>query len=650
MIACDLETYLIRPGLLTPKIVCGSFAEEPVMGVSRGPYLELRETAINIASNLISRKCELAGANIAFDFGCLLAADPSLFPAIWKLYEEGKVWDVQIAQTLVAIAEGRLQDGFIFTREGTKLKSNGKITNRYSLASCVSEVLGRDDAKRNDVYRLRYSEFDNLPLDQWPEEARQYPLDDAQNTLGVALAQRNSGFDFRNLPSQCFAAFCLHLSAINGLRTNGRQVRVLRDVLETKLAEIRHWATSENLLRTDGTKDTKLIKSLIEADYGEAPKTAGGGVSMSRDTLSHARSPILKKFSEISKLEKLATYLPTLEEASNTPLNTRYNVLLSTGRASSESMIQLLPRKGGVRECFEARGIYSSCDYPAVELTTLAQVCLWSVKYSQLAKAINEGMDAHCLLASKMVGMQYDDFKSRYENDEQLNDIRQAAKAGNFGYPGMMGAVKFVEAKLNEGSSVCQWMNKRDNRCGETKAKEHRGVLLKTPLCERCIECAQRLRQFYLETWPEIRTYWQWITAELQSKGEKITQFVSGRVRGGLHAPAAANTLFQGLAADAAKLAVINMTKEMYLVSSSPLYGSRLAVFAHDETIIDSPPERAGVAALRQAEIMREALQLYVPDIKVGKLKPVLMKNWFKGAKQKFNESGELIPWAPTES
>ena len=643
MVSFDLETYLIAPGNLAPKIVCGSFADDT------GSWLSLRDEAVESITDWLQDRSSgpVAGANIAFDFGCLLAEKPSLFPLVWKAYEDGRIWDVQIAQTLVAISEGRLQDGFIFTRSGDKLKSNGKITTRYSLASCVSEVLGRTDAKRNDAYRLRYGELDSIPFDEWPAEAKQYPLDDAQNTLEVAVAQRDSGFEFIDLPAQCLTAFCLHLSAMTGLRTNAAKVQALEAGLAAKRDQIVRECQKFSLIRSDGSRDTALIRSLVEKDYPEAPRTAGGQISMSRDTLAHARSPELQTLSKLSAIDKHITYLPTLQEAARVPLNTRYNILLATGRASSESMVQLLPRKGGIRECFEARGIYSSCDYPAVEMITLAEVCMRSVRYSQMAKAINAGMDLHCLLASKMIGMPYEAYKAKYESDETLTDLRQAGKAANFGFPGMMGPAKFVEAKLNEGSSVCQWMHGKDGKCGVKKLKKWRDKDLKTALCERCIESAQKLRQYYLETWPEIRDYWKYIESQLEGGGGRIQQFVSGRLRGGLTAPQAANTLFQGLAADAAKKAVRQMTKEMYLDKSSALYGSRLVVFNHDETIIDSPTERASMAAVRQAEVMQECLQFYTPNVKVAKLKPVLMKSWQKSAKQVFDSEGKLLPWVP---
>ena len=87
------------------------------------------------------------------------------------------------------------------------------------------------------------------------------------------------------------------------------------------------------------------------------------------------------------------------------------------------------------------------------------------------------------------------------------------------------------------------------------------------------------------------------------------------------------------------------MTKEMYLDTLSPLYGSRLVNFSHDETIIEIPEERAHEAAMRQAEVMIQQMRTVVPDVLV-KAEPALMRNWWKNAEAVY-ENGKLVPWEP---
>jgi DNA polymerase I-like protein with 3'-5' exonuclease and polymerase domains len=648
LLSFDLETHKIQPGLLSPPIVCGAFVDGP----SRNPELLDRVKTLNRVSVLLPEPSwTFVGQNIAYDFGCVLAADPSLLPLVWKAYAERRVHDIGIAATLNAIAEGRLQDGDLFLRDGTKAKG------RYTLDLLVKEWLGRDDAKENARFRTSYALLEGIPVADWPEDARQYPLDDALNTLQVAEAQLKPDAckNLQDLPIQAQTAFCLHLGALWGLRTNPEAVEAFAKATLEQQEGMKKTFQEKGLYRVGGTKkepklvkDTKLLKDLVTKAYlGSPPRTEKGDVSTDRVTLEESHDELLELFSTVSKVDKLATYIPALREASTKPLNVRPNVLLSSGRSSYEGLVQLMPRSGGVRDCFTPRPryLYSSVDYAAVELVTLAQVFLWTVGKSNLANALNDGMDPHSLFAARMLEVSYEDFLKN-KKEPALASKRQAAKAANFGFPGMMGAAKFVVAKRKEGMRVCE-LTHADGACGESKALEWKGKPTDFPLCVRCLEEAEALRRYYLEMWPEVRLYWEWVMQNMDPGDESLEQFISKRRRAGLTGPSGANTLFQGLAADGAKRAVIALTEEMYLDRSSPLYGSRLVVFAHDETILEVPEATAHEAAHRQAEVMIAKMKEVVPGVRVT-AEPALMRKWLKGAETKYNEAGRLVPWEPT--
>lgn len=783
LVAFDIESHKIQPGLLSPPICCGAFA------FKHSSQLHDRETALNQLVIVLAAGDTIAGQNIAYDFGCVLYHRPELFPLIWKAYEEGRVHDIGITATLNALGEGRLIEGDLFLRDGSKAKG------RYSLDMLVKEWLGRDDAKANARFRTSYALLEGIPISDWPEDARQYPIDDVTNTLEVAEAQlKGPCLNLHDMPRQAHTAFCLHLGAMWGLRTDAEAVEKFATATLEQQAALKQKFLEHGIYRYEGpkkdpkrkiTKDTKKLKALVEAAYlGSPPRTETGGVSTDRVTLEESHDPLLEELASVSKIDKLATYIPALREATQKPLNVRPNVLLSTGRSSYEGLIQLLPRRGGVRDCFVPRPgrVFSSVDYAAVELSTLAQVCIWTVGESVLGDAINQGLDPHSFFAARMVGMKYEDFMARRDAEKALKDKRQAAKACfaadtlvltprgwvpivqvttqdlvwdgeqwvshqgvldqgvrlterfaavaatpdheiltghgwrawsevrtnpslfqsalasaispsssgidectevessslkprlhvydllnagprhrftiltssgpiivsncNFGFPGMMGASKFVVAKRRESLRVCELIH-RDGKCGSEKALEWKGRPTDYPLCVRCLEEAEALRNFYLEMWPEVPEFWAWIQANIDPHDDGLVQFISKRRRAGVTGPSGANTMFQGLAADGAKAAVIALTKEMYDDNSSPLYGSRLVVFSHDETILEIPEERAHEAAHRQAEVMVAEMKKYVPDVKVSAA-PALMTKWLKDAEPVYNE-GRLVPWEPKQ-
>lgn len=671
--AFDTETHRISKGDelictcgrfhgLVPPIVVGSFATSKDTYAQFAPHLPTSGVWERLQASA-ARGGSIYVANGAYDFGCIATEIPEALSTIWQWYEEGRVHDVLVACTLNAIAEGRLHDGELFMRNGSPAidPEKGTRTTRYSLALAAKEWLGREDAKRNDAYRLRYAELESVPMQFWPHEAQQYPLDDARTTYDVASQQLDPFHErpcenLHEVAKQSHTWFCLHLGAVVGFKTDPERVGPLKNRLEDELNKRRERAREMGFMRLETkkgvakyVKNTKVIKARVEEAYGVyTPKTDTKQTSADRVTLEESADDGLMEFAEISKTEKLAGYVPVLESGTKYPVSVRPNVLLSTGRASYEGVIQLMPRKGGIRECIKFRGVGSSVDYSAVELSTLAQVCIWTVGYSDLAEAINKGLDPHALLGSKLANVSYKEFVQRLEaKDAATKDLRQAAKAGNFGFPGMMGAPKFVIAKRKEGSRVCEWFY-RDGRCGERKIHEWYGKPLERRLCERCCETAAILKSEYLQMWREVKPYWGYVSAQVDTKGG-LEQFISKRFRGLDRAPAAANTLFQGLAADGAKAAVRKLTKEMYLERSSPLFGTRLMAFAHDETLVDIPDEGVDfvyAAARRQATVMVEEMKAYVPDVLI-KAEPALMRYWYKEADPVRDAQGRLIPWEP---
>lgn len=709
-IALDLETHLIAPGLLAPPPVIGSVAwVEP--GSER--LVELDEFAEFFTEQV--RGSELViGANIAYDLGILAAYGYVPLAVIFDAYEAGRVYDVQIAQALDAIANGHL---FKDPATGGALYVNGKRSNRYSLEACVKLCLGHEDAKANDDWRLRYAELEGVPLADWPADAKQYPLDDARNTMDAALVQlgQTGAEPYRNLHNmkeQAFAAWCLHLASMWGIRTDAKAVGDLRAQVEARHAEAVRRFTGVFLRGPEaksraGTEDQSLLKRAVAKAYGALgvcpvcggtgkvasektgkpvtckegcdgtgldldtapglPRTEKGAISTNRDTLMESGDDTLEEYALVSEGEKLrGTYLPFVEKGARWPINVRSNVLVENGRASYDDVIQQMPKKGGVRETIYAPPgwLIGSDDYAAIELCTLAQAQLDILGQSTMAEMINDTRDPgslHTAMAARMVGASFEELKARVKaGDKQAKDYRQAAKAANFGLPGGMGEATFVLGKRKRiegttwspdgqveyaGIRFCLLMIGAE-RCGLEKVTEWKGRAI-PPTCVRCLECAADLRAVWFEQWPEMKPYFDFVSRQVDAGGE-VVQLRSERVRGGLTFTNAANGYFSGLAADGAKEALPRVTREMYLDPSSPLYGSRLQFFAHDEFVALHPEAKAAEAATRMATVMEEAMRVYVPDVFV-KAEPALMRHYSKSAEAVYDASGRLVPWEDRE-
>lgn len=229
MVSFDTETYLAES---IPPLVCGSTAH------AGSADLLSKSAARRAFMHLLEGSDVITGANIAFDMGVMAADafeetdDEAVLRAIFAKYDRDEVFDIQIAEALNAIAGGHL---FKDPRTGGDLKdpATGK-RGRYSLSIVVDQVLGRQDAKVNDFWRKRYAILERVPVEHWPGEAKQYPKDDARNTLEVAIAQTRTHRNLACMPDQARAAFALHLATSWGFRTDAAAV----DKLESEaLAE-----------------------------------------------------------------------------------------------------------------------------------------------------------------------------------------------------------------------------------------------------------------------------------------------------------------------------------------------------------------------------------------------------------------------------
>jgi DNA polymerase I len=703
LVAFDLETHLIQPGLLAPPIVCASFADDDRSQLVTPSDLR------NVFDHYVSDGSTFAGANIAYDFGCLAVRYPDTLPMIFDLYDQDRVWDVQIAEKLYAIGHGCL---------GNHPTTGERLTG-YSLDQ-VAKIHGITDAKENDEWRLRYAELDGLPFDQWPEVAQQYPIDDAVNTLEVAQLQirrsleNSDHIDWSNthdVASQCRASWALHLGAIWGFKVDQTRVLKYGDDVRAKRAKMINLLRKLGFYRDDETKDTLVVARAVALAYGDPgkvcsqctggglvstgarygksgkrlkdadpkkcskcngvgvddspaiPKTEAGRISCSRDTLEESGSDDLLALAAYGEMDRAVTsYLPYLVEAGDKPLTLAPNNPLETGRTSYRGLIQLFPRNGGERECIVPRpgNVFYSVDYGGIELATHAQSCLWLLGESKLADVLNEGGKPHDMLAAKLARITDDEFSKRYKaGDKRLKALRQAAKPANFGFPGGMGAAKLVlqqrasgpdtigpDGRVYGGLRFCILLGTA-TECGTKKVTEYKRKPC-PPTCHACLIAAEDLRKAWFAQWPENESYFAFVADVVERKGF-IKQHVSNRIRGRIEFTNGANSYFQGLAADGAKRALYAVVKKQYTDRTSPLFGSRTILFAHDELIGECAEETAHETVTAVVEQMILSMREYVPDVAVT-AEPTLMRRWYKQAELTINPTTKRIePWEPKQ-
>jgi DNA polymerase I-like protein with 3'-5' exonuclease and polymerase domains len=112
---------------------------------------------------------------------------------------------------------------------------------------------------------------------------------------------------------------------------------------------------------------------------------------------------------------------------------------------------------------------------------------------------------------------------------------------------------------------------------------------------------------------------------------------LTGRLRAKASYCARHNTVFQGLAADGAKLA-------LWLLWRS---GYRIVNFIHDEVLIEIPVDSDWTEhASRIEALMIQGMREVVPDISID-VEFAATDRWLKGAKPVFDENNQLRLWNP---
>jgi DNA polymerase I-like protein with 3'-5' exonuclease and polymerase domains len=631
-VAFDTETYRIVLGRLAPPPVVLTYA------TSNGTE---RAVTPDEGARLLRSWCEdpntiIVGHNVAFDMGVMLGAYPELVEPIFEAYAAGRVRDTSIREKLIRLASGEMSSDFGAGRKMTSFSMEAIFKVRFN--EDLSALKQGDGA-----WRLNYHRLDGVPLEAWPKEALDYAMGDATRTLRLFHAQGEDDSlvvdqatgAVTNEQEQVAAAIALHLAGVWGIRTDPHAVAELARRLDEEAVAHERAMREAGVLRADGTKDLKRVKALVEECLGDnAPRTEKGAISTDRECLMRTGHPALKAVAELGAIDKLRkTYVPMLLQGTEVPINPAWNVLVESGRTSArEPNLQNLPRKGGVRECFVPRKgrIFASADYSTLELCTLAQVCLDLFGHSAMAEALHAGRDLHLQMAASILGVDYDEVLARHKaKDPQVKEMRQLAKAANFGYPGGLGAASF-----------------------QTYAAATYNVTVSE-------DESRQLKAQWLEAWPEMRAFFDHVGGQLQMRDAfDLVQPRSGRIRGQVGYCDGCNSHFQGLAADGAKAAMFLLQQECYTGKSelwkgegaSPLYGCRMVAFIHDEFVLEVPEALplAQAAVARLVEVMVEGMALYVPDVPI-KAEPTLMRRWYKEAEPVWDADGKLLVWEPKE-
>lgn len=362
----DTETHPFRPGRMAPPVVCVQFC------VDGGPaQIVVKPDIYPTVRGWLEAGALTVGHNVSYDWAALVSDYPDLTPLVWQAYRSDLVADTMIRQKLSDIGRSRYR------------------TRQYNLGS-VSAIHGGPTLNKDDPWRTRYAELEDVPLAQWPQEALSYALLDAEATRAAYLGQE-ARYDPALLvdgASQARKFWALQLASVWGIRTSARGVASLREGVEARIAELQGLLTTPlgcgcdvvawkpedagedcpwcgnkvvgGLLRPNGTRDTKAAKEHMRRVCEELglplAKTKGDDISLSNDVCDATQDVLLKTYAEYSSLKKtLSNDVKAWEQGIVLPCHPHFD-LADTGRITAAKPNSTNPRRmPGVRECIVPR-------------------------------------------------------------------------------------------------------------------------------------------------------------------------------------------------------------------------------------------------------------------------------------------------------
>jgi len=296
-----------------------------------------------------------------------------------------------------------------------------------------------------------------------------------------------------------------------------------------------------------------------------------------------------------------------------------------TGDAIQDAVIDA---RSGLRDCFQARpgNRLVIFDYSAQELRIAASIALENT----MLNAFIDGKDLHCVSATLMFNVNYDEFYKKYkEGDKVAKQQRNIAKVVSFGSlygSGPPNLAKTLNISLEEAKDILEkfWgaypgLKHAMTRYGDLAYKYGYS---NTVLGRRryYTDILQKIRHVELAQGPEAlqalivsnKIFW-FIEKHGKVSFENIKQAkfaLINKLKGQI-ARQAGNMGIQGAAADMVKLASVYIRNE-YLKKN---IDAKIVGLIHDEIITECKTEDAQVCYDIMDRNMKKALNLFCPNV-----------------------------------
>lgn len=459
LISIDFETYLIDERNPSPKPVCLSYyyidhKKEENKGIVIG--FDGMEAFLK---DILSSNKRIIAHNMRFEALVIDEHFKSLRPLLYRKIDNKELICTKVYEQLLD-------------------NIRKKPSYRFDLASMVMNYFNTDiseDKKNPDAWRLRYNELDGIALEDWPQEAIDYAIDDSVWAHKVYLEQKKEPLD---IYLSVAADIYLNKMGNAGIAVDPKRVETLEQELLDKLTPKyknleKHELTVFDEKSGKYKKKMNNLRTFLTEKIETVEKTAKGTIATSSEAIERYMSAvkegsevagIMQDYLDVMKYEKILTaFVSRLKKAlPDEPLiRTNYRSAVSSGRTSSSSSsqyasvnMQQMPREVpnvtyDIRNCFVPRpgNCIVSIDYSGLELASTANQLKVLTGQTNMLDIVNSGknpVDMHSMLAYRIMNIK-EKTKETYESfvankkKSPYKEYRQLAKPINLGFPGGIG-------------------------------------------------------------------------------------------------------------------------------------------------------------------------------------------------------------------
>lgn len=509
----------------------------------------------------------LVWQNAPFDIQVLMHELPR--ELLLSYYDRNLIYDTKILYTLLQLA----------VVGQTPQRSDASLKAMYKQMFAL-------DIDKNNAVRTTFDQFLGKEYEEMSVEHAGYAALDVVYTMQLfnrlmdLIKPHDKMGTLLTAHIQVKGDLVLSQCHINGIGVDLEAKNKLAQELEKEISNIGDRLYTWGIVRgKPGINDQyeRVIKRLgLEP---KLPKTDSGKISSKGSDLEpYQYIPFINDYVNMNTYEKLLSFLVNLNDPVMHP---SYTTILNTGRTATQKghngmSIHQIPKVGGIREIMipkQKDHVFIDTDYSTIELAGLSQVLLNLYGSSRMAELINEGKDLHIATAVSV-----------YKKPE--NEITKAERAfckiPNFAYPTNMAPSTFVEY------------------CKQYKVSVNEDE-------------SANIKEAWLDAYPEMRKYFSepngkedGRTLEGRTTYEHYT--ITGRKRARCTYTAYLNTHFQGLCADGLKIALFNLFKAGYHITTE----------IHDQILIEVHKDQAEQAKADISRIMIESMAQVIPDVLVS--------------------------------